>query len=90
MRTYRELGMEDEPGAGRLQVRVLSLLWLGQRLIAGTSNGGIYELSPTASHWERLFKFYSLPVHAMKVHRQELFIATNQIKRRKLPVSGLN
>ena len=27
MRTYRELGMEDEPGAGRLQVRMLSLLW---------------------------------------------------------------
>jgi WD40 repeat protein len=84
IRTYRGLGMEDEPVAGRLEARVLCLLWLGKRLLASTSNGGIYELSATDSHWKRLFQLNSGPIHALVVQKKELIIATNQIERHKL------
>ena len=44
VRTYTRLGMENEPVAGRVVARVLSLAW-GEQLVAGTSKGTLHQLS---------------------------------------------
>ena len=84
IRTYRGLGMEDEPVAGRLEAHVMCLLWVGKRLLAGTSNGSVYELSSSDSQWERLLQLDSGPIHALASHGQELVIGANRIIRQKL------
>lgn len=53
VRTYTGLGMEDEPVAGRVVSRVLSLAWDASGLRAGTSKGGIYRLADGDEGWER-------------------------------------
>ena len=53
VRTYSGLGMEDEPVAGRVVSRVLSLAWNASGLAAGTSKGGIYRLAAGDEGWER-------------------------------------
>lgn len=45
VRTYVGLGMENEPVAGRVDSRVLSLAWHEAVLVAGTSKGSLYRLS---------------------------------------------
>lgn len=82
LRTYQGLGMEDEPVVGRLTAQVLSLLWVAgeeissSRLIAGTSHGGVYELSQEASRWEKLHQTGTGPVTSLAWHDGRLFIGT--------------
>ncbi len=71
IRTYQGLGMEDEPVVGRLMARVLSLAW-GEiegvsRLIAGTSTGGLYELSQESSRWERIAQLDVGSIHSLAI-----------------------
>ena len=44
VRTYTGLGMASEPVAGRVDSRVVSLVW-AERLVAGTSKGTLHDLS---------------------------------------------
>ena len=72
IRTYQGLGMEDEPVVGRLMAQVLSLAW-GEadgvtRLLAGTSNGGLYELDLEASRWDRIAQVETGSIHSLAIH----------------------
>jgi WD40 repeat protein len=65
IRTYSGLGMEQEPVAGRVLSRVLSLAWNGRALVAGTSKGSLYRLSLEDDGTEQLMGGGANPVFAL-------------------------
>ncbi|MEM7385396.1 MAG: WD40 repeat domain-containing protein [Verrucomicrobiota bacterium] len=79
IRTYSGLGMEDEPVAGRLQVRVLSLCWCEGGILAGVSNGGIYDLSLKAAEWKRRHFLRSGPVFGLADHAGIIVAGSKQL-----------
>lgn len=66
VRTYHGLGMEDEPVAGRVTARVLSLVWKGELLLAGTSNGRLYQLALSDDKMTRVSRSGTDPIHALE------------------------
>ena len=64
VRSYNGLGMENEPVAGRVPSRILSLAW-SDRLVAGTSKGSLYKLSLTDDTVDRLVRTGSDPIYAL-------------------------
>lgn len=66
VRTYKGLGMEDEPVAGRVVARVLSLAWK-ERLVAGTSKGTLHELSQKDDKVKRLARKGVAPIYSLAI-----------------------
>jgi WD40 repeat protein len=80
VRTYRGLGMEDEPVAGRVESRVLALAWSEDGILAGTSKGSLYRLSLTDDTFKRLPRrgrnaIFSLAIRA----NSEILIGTHSL-----------
>ena len=65
IRTYPGLGMEEEPVAGRVPARVLSLAWKDQVLVAGTSKGSLYRLSQSDNAATPLPRTGADPIYAL-------------------------
>ncbi len=80
VRTYSGIGLEEEPVVGRLPARILSLLWLNDHLIAGTSNGGVYQLDEDSSDWKRVKKLSPPePVSALAWHQDRLAVGSASV-----------
>ena len=65
IRTYSGLGMADEPVAGRVPSRVLSLAWHDDRLVAGTSKGSLHLLSLTDDTSLRIPRTGTDPIYSL-------------------------
>jgi WD40 repeat protein len=67
IRTYSGLAMENEPVAGRVPSRVLSLAWREEVLLAGTSKGALYRLSQTDDTATKIEREGADPVYALAI-----------------------
>jgi WD40 repeat protein len=65
LRTFDGLGMTDEPVAGRVPTRVLSIAWGRGALVAGTSKGTLHRLSQTDDRQSQLSRIATGPITAL-------------------------
>ena len=77
MRTYSGIGMADEPVAGRVPSRVLSLAWNESALVAGTSKGSLHRLSTTDDTVTKIERAGTGPIYSLGfAPKGELLVGT--------------
>lgn len=85
VRTYQGLGMAEEPVAGRVVAHVLSLTWKGEYLVAGTSNGKLFQLSRTDAQFTALKHQVVGPVTSLLIQEGKLLVGSKS-RISQLPV----